>query len=243
MMSLPLLQILHWSFYLMRPSHWIKAMFRKKFKQEDFSPNEEYRKSMFHRISLLYVGIVWTGIGALLIMTVNPNIKKEKKEAPEGDELPNQAELNRGGALWWLNSLKSPEEMMNTPGVKVVKLSGLSYTGTEDVTVKMKEIAQERTRKIRDLSGNSVSNDFYLRHYQKIPLEQNGGPSNQELRDQFARDGRDFELELDFANRLFHMKTYYNDDGSVGAFIIEDPNNADDNTHVQDVDIALENKQ
>ena len=197
--------------YLPWPSYWLKAYIRKKYKPEDFGPDEQYRRSMFHKLSYLYVLLAWTGLGVgLLALYKETPIEKEKTDNP----LPHQSELDKGGALYWMNALKTPDEMMNKQGVTVFKFSGLRYEGKEDATVAVKQIAQEKSKR-RQAEGH----DFYLRKYNQIPLEKNGGPTNEQLRKQLADEGRDYDLELDFANSMYRVKTTYNPDGTVGDFI------------------------
>ena len=166
---------------------------------------------MFHRLSYIYVILAWTGFGVgILAMYKESPAPKEENDNP----LPHQSELDKGGALYWLNTLKTPDEMMNKQGVTVIKFSGLTYEGSEDATVAVKQIAQEKARR-RQAEGQ----DFYLRKYNQIPLEKNGGPTNEELRKQLAEEGRDYDLELDFCNTMYRVKTTYNPDGTVGDFI------------------------
>lgn len=199
--------------YLPWPTYWLKAFIRKKYKPEDFGPDEQYRRSMFHRLSYVYVFVAWSALGmgvmAMYKESPDPN-EAEKNDNP----LPHQSELDKGGALYWVNALKTPDEMMNKQGVKVVKFSGFKYEGTEDATVAVKQIAQEKTR--RNLAEG---HDFYLRKYNQIPLERHGGPSSEQLRRQIVEEGGDYDLQLDFANQMFGVKTKYNPDGTVGDFI------------------------
>ena len=199
--------------YFPWPSYWLKAFIRKKYKPEDFGPDEQYRRSMFHRLSYIHVIAAWTGVGVGILLLYkegqDPN-EKEKNDNP----LPHQSELDKGGALYWLNTLKTPDELLNKQGIKVFKFSGLSYEGSEDATVAVKQIAQEKSRR-RQAEGQ----DFYLRKYNQIPLEKNGGPTNEELRKQLVEEGRDYDLELDFCNTMYRVKTTYNPDGTVGDFI------------------------
>ena len=197
--------------YLPWPSYFLKAFIRKKYKPEDFGPDEQYRRSMFHRLSYVYVVLAWTALGVGLIA-----LYKESPADPEKHDnpLPHQSELDKGGALYWMNALKTPDEMMNKQGVTVLKFSGLRYEGKEDATVAVKQIAQEKSRR-RQAEGH----DFYLRKYNQIPMEKEGGPTNEQLRKQLADEGRDYDLELDFANSMYRVKTTYNPDGTVGDFI------------------------
>ena len=40
-----------------------------------------------------------------------------------------QEELDRGGALWWITTLKNPEELQNLGKVTKLRFSGFSYLG------------------------------------------------------------------------------------------------------------------
>ena len=186
-------------------------MIRKRIKPEDLGPNEAHRKSIFHRLSILYVLLTWSALGLVFYWLSKP--KKEPTQE-EKDMLPHQAEIDRGGAMYWAQALKSPDELLDMKRVRVMKISGFSYKGTEDVTMNLKEIGQEKERKL-----SSVSDDFYLRKRKGILSEAKGGPSNQELREQFKAEGKDFELELDWANMRSRRRTNYNPDGTVGSFV------------------------
>ena len=203
--------------YFPWPSYLIKALIRKKFKPEDFGPDEEYRRSMFHRLSYVYALTVWTSIGCLVYVyyqgSIQTDDEKRKAETEKGDfkPLPYQGEIDKGGAMSWINALKTPEEMQNIQQLKVIKFKGVSYQGEEDVTVAAKELGQEKARR--------QTVDASLRKRYDIALEKDGGPTNAELRKQFAEMGKDYELELDFANQMFRVKTSYNPDGTVGKVI------------------------
>lgn len=200
-----------WWRFIPWPSYLIKAMIRKRIKPEDLGPNEAHRKSIFHRLSILYVLLTWSALGLVFYWLSKP--KKEPTQE-EKDMLPHQAEIDRGGAMYWAQALKSPDELLDMKRVRVMKISGFSYKGTEDVTMNLKEIGQEKERKL-----SSVSDDFYLRKRKGILSEAKGGPSNQELREQFKAEGKDFELELDWANMRSRRRTNYNPDGTVGSFV------------------------
>ena len=49
--------------------------------------------------------------------------------------------------------------------------------------------------------------DFYLRRYNNIPYERRGGPSTAQLKAQFEAEGRNWDIEIDFANRMHSCKT------------------------------------
>jgi len=195
--------------YVPWPSLLLKAIVRKKMKPETLGPTEAHRRSAFHRLSLAYVALTWTCVGIGFYVIYNQSSESEKTKG----DLPHQEEISRGGALYWIQALKTPDEMLNTKKTQVVKFKGLSYEGIEDVTVQAKEIGQAKNKIIEE------SDDFYLRKRLSIPQESEGGPSNSELREQFKSEGRDFELELDIANRLNRRYTHYNSDGTVGSFI------------------------
>jgi len=203
-----------WWRYLPWPSYLIKALIRKKMNPEKLGPDEEYRKSIFHRLSVFYAFVTWFGLGLAVYWMVKVRPKENEMIEKEKENLPYQQEIDKGGAMWWINALKTPEEMQDLKQVKVVKLSGLSYQGTEDVTVKAKEIGQQRAREIYE-----KSDDYYLRKRYQILPEEKGGPTNQEIRDQFKAEGKDYELELDWANNRAGRRTHYNPDGTVGSFM------------------------
>jgi len=198
--------------YFPWPSFFLKAWIRKRFRPETFGPTQEYRQSMFHRMSFVYALSAWTAVGCGIYLMMNED--KEKIDEKKEDALPHQEDINKGGALYWINSLKTPEEMQNIQEIKVMKMKGFSYEGVEDVTVAAKEIGQEKHR--RQLK---LGQDFFLRKHLGIPLESEGGPTNAEIRQKFKEEGKDYELELDLANQINRVKTKYNPDGTVGDFI------------------------
>ena len=200
--------------YIPWPSYLIKAMIRRRYKKEDLGPTEEYRKSLFHRISILYAVLTWTGMGIALYIYLQPKTEEMLAQEKKYDELPHQEDINKGGAMYWIQALKSPDEMQDLRKMKVIKFSGMTYKGTEDVTIKVKEIGQEINSR-----NDGKSDDFFLRQKLEIPSEDEGGPTNQELREQFKEEGRDFELELDYANIRAKRRTNYNPDGTVGSFV------------------------
>jgi len=207
--------------YLPWPSYFIKALIRRRIKPETLGPTEAHRKSTFHRLSIFYVFVTWTACGVAGWMWIQPKTKEELDEEKKRiNALPHQDEINRGGAMWWVNTLKKPDEMEDVSKIKVMKFSGFSYKGLEDVTLKVKEIGQERNRRDRELMEES--NDYYLRKLKNIKLEKDGGPTNQQLRDEIKAQGKDYELELDWANKRFRVRTNYNADGTVGAFQTKD---------------------
>jgi hypothetical protein len=202
-----------WWRYIPWPSYLLKAIIRKRIKPEDLGPDEAHRRSLFHRLSYLYVFLTWSALGLGIYWMTLP---KKKPTQDEKDMLPHQAEIDKGGAMYWAQALKSPDELLDMRRVRVAKFSGFSYKGTEDVTMNLKEIGQEKERQM-----TSVSDDFYLRKRKGILTEAKGGPSNQELREQFKAEGKDFELELDWANMRARRRTNYNPDGTVGAFVTQ----------------------
>jgi len=200
-----------WWRYIPWPSYLIKAIIRKKMNPEKLGPTEAHRKSAFHRLSILYGLLTWSALGFGVIWLCQPRVEPPPEVKRK---VPYQSEIDNGGAMWWINALKTPEDMLDTRSVKIIKMSGFSYKGTEDVTLKLKEIGQEKIRQV-----NEESDDYFLRLRNEIPLEREGGPSNQELREQYKAEGRDFELELDYANIRNKRRTNYNADGTVGAFM------------------------
>ena len=116
--------------------------------------------------------------------------------------------------MYWVNALKNPDELQNVQGVKVLRVKGLSDYELEDVTVKVKEIGQERANRQYKLGS-----DFFLRKRLDIPTVEEGGPTNAEIRQKFKEEGKDYEIELDFSNQLHRVKTHYNPDGTVGEYV------------------------
>ena len=195
--------------YFPWPSFLLKAWIRKRFAPERFGPTEEYRRSMFHRLSVAYAIIAWSGLGIGVFLLFSPKEAIVSNDNP----LPYQGDIDKGGAFYWINSLKTPDEMQDLQGMKIVKFQGLKYEGVEDVTVKVKELGQEKARRAQ------LTPDFYLRKRMEIPQLSEGGPSVQELKEKIEAEGKDYMLELDFANQIFRAKTRYNPDGTVGEFI------------------------
>ena len=164
---------------------------------------------MFHRLSVAYAIIAWTGLGVGVFLLFSP-----KEAIMSNDEaLPYQGDIDKGGAFYWINSLKTPDEMQDLKGMKIVKFQGLKYEGVEDVTIKVKELGQEKARRAQ------VTPDFYLRKKYAIDQVVDGGPTVEEVRARFEAEGKDYMLELDFANQIYRAKTRYNPDGTVGEFI------------------------
>ena len=165
---------------------------------------------MFHRLSVAYAIIAWSGLGVGVFLLFSP---KEAIVSKDGDPLPYQGDIDKGGAFYWINSLKTPDEMQDLPSMKIVKFKGVKYEGVEDVTVKVKELGQEKARRAQ------VTQDFYLRKKYEIAQLSEGGPTVEEVRAKFEAEGKDYMLELDFANQLYRVETRYNPDGTVGEFI------------------------
>jgi len=202
--------------YLPWPSYFIKAIIRRRMKPEVLGPDEAHRKSIFHRLSLLYVLLAWTGAGVGIWVMSRPKTQDEVDEEKRIKALPYQDEIDKGGAMWWINALKTPDDMQDMKKLQIIKFSGFSYKGTEDVTVKAKEIGQERNRRDREMVEES--DDYFLRKRMDIKLEKDGGPTNQQLREQYKAEGKDYELELDFSNLKYKKRTNYNADGTVGSY-------------------------
>ena len=196
--------------YFPWPSYLLKAWIRKRYTPDKFGPSEEYHRSMFHRLSVAYAVIAWSGLGVGLFLLFSP---KELITDENENPLPYQGDIDKGGAFYWINALKTPDEMQDLQGMKVVKFKGMQYEGTEDVTVKVKELGQEKARRAQ------VTPDFYLRKKYDIAQVREGGPSVEEVRARFEAEAKDYMLELDFANQLYRAKTRYNPDGTVGEFI------------------------
>jgi len=194
----------------------IEAWMRRKWKNNRFSTMaEKERQNLFHRVSVLYAFITWTGVIVAGYIALTPKSKELKEEIAS---LPHQEELDKGGALWWVSTLKSPDELQNTKSTTVFRFKGGSYRGSEDIALKAKEVGQEIKA---DITGGSETgcDDVYLRKVWKIKYERDGGPTNQQLREQLAAQGYDYELALSNANRQFGIKTRYNKDGTVGKII------------------------
>ena len=195
--------------YFPWPSYLLKAWIRRRYNPEKFGPTEEYRRSIFHRLSIVYAVVAWSSLGVAGFLLFSKKESIETKNNP----LPHQIDIDKGGALYWVNSLKTPDEMQDLAGLKIVKFQGLKYEGVDDVTVKVKELGQEKARRAQ------LTPDFYLRKRMEIPQLNEGGPSVQEVKDKIEAEGKDYMLELDFANQIFRAKTRYNPDGTVGEFI------------------------
>ena len=185
---------------------------------EKLGPTEAHRKTTFHRISLLYIALAWTGVGVGAYLMFQPRVVKVEDNR---EMLPHQIDIDRGGALYWVQALKTPEDLMDSKQVNIIKFKGLSYKGVEDVTVQAKEIGQQKMR-INEKQGD----DYFLRKWHNIELEEEGGPSNAEIRKRFKAEGRDYEISLDFANRMHGQRTTYNPDGTVGTLMTKSDHEA-----------------
>ena len=195
--------------YFPWPSYLLKAWIRRRYTPEKFGPSEEYHRSMFHRLSVVYAVTAWSALGVGIYLLFSHKESKDTNDNP----LPYQKDIDKGGAMYWINALKTPEEMQDMGRMKIVKFQGLKYEGVEDVTVQMKELGQEKARRAQ------LTPDFYLRRRYDIPQESDGGPSIAEVREKIEAEGKDYMLELDYANQLNRAKTRYNPDGTVGEFI------------------------
>jgi hypothetical protein len=172
-----------------------------------------------------YALSVWTGVGYVTWVATRPLTPEQKEEQTEEERLRREAggfdEIKEGSAMWWVTTLKSPEQMQNTEGIKVFRFKGLSYRGSEDLTLATKEAGQTATANM--LGGKDVGltgrEDIYLRRYHQIPMAWDGGPSPAQLMADFKAEGRNYELEMDFANRAFGITTRYNADGTVGKMV------------------------
>jgi len=204
--------------YFPWPSYFLKAVIRKKMNPEKLGPTEAHRKSTFHRISILYIALAWTGVGVGAYLMFQPRVVKLEDNR---EMLPHQIDIDRGGALYWVQALKTPEDLMDSKQVNIIKFKGLSYKGVEDVTVQAKEIGQQKMR-INEKQGD----DYFLRKWHNIELEEEGGPSNAEIRKRFKAEGRDYEISLDFANRMHGQRTTYNPDGTVGTLMTKSDHEA-----------------
>merc|ERR1719476_1178261 len=139
---------------------------------------------MFHRLSVVYAVIAWSGLGVGLFLLFSQKEAITSKDVP----LPYQGDIDKGGAFYWINSLKTPEEMQDVQNMKVVKFKGMQYEGVEDVTVMVKELGQEKAKRAQ------VSPDFYLRKKYDIAQVIEDGPSVEEVRARLEAEGKDYML-------------------------------------------------
>jgi len=200
----------------------IEAWMRRRWKKNRFSTLEEKeRQNIFHRLSVLYAFLTWTGVGLAVAYWMKPKTEEEKEQMRRRREnpLPHEEELNRGGALWWATKLKSPEDQQDTKTVTVFKLRGLSYGGSEDMTLAVKEVGQAIKEGETGDMGELDCTDIYLRRMKGIKFERDGGPTAQQLKADIEAKGGNYDLELDVANQFFGITTRYNADGSVGKII------------------------
>lgn len=213
-----------WYFYQLMPARlmrsFIELWIRKRWKNNRFSTMAEKEKqNIFYRMSQVYALLVWSAVGLGLFVFTRPTSAAQQEEAirRKEDPLPHEEELAMGGALSFITSLKSPEDLQNSKPLKIYRFKGFSFEGSEDVTLKAKEVAQAMTMgKNESGEPETMKMDFYLRRYNNIPYERRGGPSTAQLKAQFEAEGRNWDIEIDFANRMHSCKTRYNPDGSVG---------------------------
>ena len=79
--------------YFPWPSFFLKAWIRKRFRPETFGPTQEYRQSMFHRMSFVYALSAWTAVGCGIYLMMNED--KEKIDDKKEDALPHQEDINK----------------------------------------------------------------------------------------------------------------------------------------------------
>lgn len=219
------LGISKWFWMKMKPGEiareLVHAWLRRKYTKERFSTMaEKERQNLFHRITILYALTTWTAVGVAFYITVSGSLKTTKKNT---NPLPHEEEIERGGALWWTTTLKSTDQLQDAKEIKVFRFRGASYEGSEDIALKAKEVGQAMRAQITGGSETgSGCDDAFLRKFNNIEQERHGGPTNQQLREQLAAEGKDYELMLSYANSVYGIKTRYNEDGTVGKFIREE---------------------
>jgi len=197
------------------PSMIAKAIVRKLVKREWVGTDPETIQRVHGRLAKVYAVSIWSAMGILLYSLQDWKVLEAVKE--EADKMPFQEEVNMGGALYYQNLMKSPDDLADSKTVKVFKFKGGSYVGSEDITEKVQELGRWAMKD---------GGDVMLRKYRQIPLHSKGGPSPQELKEQIEAEGYDYDLILDMANRRFGIKTRYNEDGTVGEWISKVPSGA-----------------
>lgn len=215
-----------WYFLQLMPGtlirNLIEAWMRRRWKKNRFSTMaEKERQNIFHRLSIAYAFLTWTAVGVAFYIMIQPKTKEQQEQLKRQKEnpLPHEAELERGGALWWATTLKTPEDQQDTKKIKVFKMRGFSFGGSEDMTTAVKEVGQAIKESETGDMGELDCTDIYLRRWKGIKFERDGGPTPQQLKADIEAKGGNYDLELDIANRRFGITTRYNADGTVGKIV------------------------
>merc|ERR1711874_92241 len=117
------------------PSKFLQAFIRKRTNPEMFGETDDIRKNIFHRLGKLYALLVWTMFGLLLhYFYKTPEPVSDEESRPK---LPNQKEIDEGGAFFYMTKLRTSEEVGDKEQL-VYRVKGFSVE-KENVTEKVRE--------------------------------------------------------------------------------------------------------
>jgi len=154
---------------------------------------EAQRQKAVQTLSFAYALIVWTFLGYVFYYVTNksPEFKEKEKTG-----MPYEEELNRGGALWWIaNSGRT--DIKEEDEIHVWKFKGFSSFEKERITHKAKAVTEAVQAEIA-----ATSDDLVIRRMMGLPLQKDGGMSDEELRETMQAMGKDYELEVDYARQM-----------------------------------------
>jgi len=162
------------------------------------------RHRVLNKTAKFYALMAWTAVGVGFIAVTRPKTEEQKAWDKEHKKTPYE-EAREGSALWWVSTLKTPEQLQNTQGITVYRQKGFSLE-KEDITLQSKEMGQ-RIKESMTGGSQTGTEDIYLRKYIGVKQVRDGGPSNEQLRADMAAEGKNYELHLDWANRAHGVRT------------------------------------
>lgn len=157
-----------------------------------FGETPDIRKNIFHRISLVYAGLVWTALGMCFYYF---NYECDDTNPSDGPKpLPHQQEIDAGGAYWYMTNLKSSQDIEGKE-MWIYRMKGFSLE-KENVTQKVQETLSAKEEDVERESDN-----IYLRKKLDLPLTRDVLP-DEELKAKVEEMGKDYELELDYIHQM-----------------------------------------
>jgi len=172
-------------------TEYLKAVVRRRYTPEMFGQTEDIRKNIFHRLGKLYALLVWTMLG-VIVYSYNKGPQINVETTPK-KELPNQKEIDEGGAFYYMTQLRTSEDVGDKEQV-VFRVKGFSIE-KEDVTEKVRETI---TAQEEEIAFNS--DDMFLRKRLNLPLTRKE-MSDDQVKEKIAEMGLDYEWEMDRAKQ------------------------------------------
>lgn len=165
-----------------------------------FGKDEDIRRNIFHRLSIVYALLTWTGLG----LTAYYFMYMMKDDPPEkGGDAPYQADIDRGGAMWWITTLKGRNDIPDDHDIYIYKVKGFGFE-KENVTTKARVITEHYRKEIEANSDNEL-----LRSRLGLKLQrEEGGVSDSELPAAVEAMGKDYELEMDLLQQQTRRKQF-----------------------------------